>query len=85
MARRVEGGRPNPGERRLAALASPCRFLIAAYLLGEAPLPPAPVQRAFCPGRGCGWLRLGAALTFVGLAFAIWARFIIAGNWSSLR
>ena len=26
---------------------------------------------------------LGAALTFAGLAFAIWARFIIAGNWSS--
>ena len=30
------------------------------------------------------WLAsLGAALTFAGLAFAIWARFIIAGNWSS--
>jgi protein-S-isoprenylcysteine O-methyltransferase Ste14 len=25
---------------------------------------------------------LGAALTFAGLAFAIWARFAIAGNWS---
>ena len=30
------------------------------------------------------WLAvLGAALTFAGLAFAIWARFVIAGNWSS--
>jgi protein-S-isoprenylcysteine O-methyltransferase Ste14 len=26
---------------------------------------------------------LGAALTFAGLAFSIWARFVIAGNWSS--
>jgi protein-S-isoprenylcysteine O-methyltransferase Ste14 len=26
---------------------------------------------------------LGATLTFAGLAFAIWARFVIAGNWSS--
>ncbi len=30
------------------------------------------------------WLvRLAAALTFAGIAFAIWARVWIAGNWSS--
>ena len=28
-------------------------------------------------------VRLGAALTFAGIAFAIWARMWIAGNWSS--
>ena len=28
-------------------------------------------------------MRLGAALTFAGIAFAIWARVWIAGNWSS--
>ena len=32
----------------------------------------------------CLWpVQLGAALTFAGIAFAIWARVWIAGNWSS--
>ena len=39
-------------------------------------------RRALRPARL--WpVRLGAALTFAGVAFAIWARLWIAGNWSS--
>jgi protein-S-isoprenylcysteine O-methyltransferase Ste14 len=55
-------------------------LLVAAYLLaGRVPLPP--LNERFAPLSL--WLAvLGAALTFAGLAFAIWARFIIAGNWS---
>ena len=56
-------------------------LLIAAYLLAaRVPLPL--LNERFAPI--AIWLAaLGAALTFAGLAFSIWARFVIAENWSS--
>ena len=56
-------------------------LLIAAYLLvAHVPLPF--LNERFVPP--ALWsATVGAALTFAGLAFAIWARFVIAGNWSS--
>ena len=56
-------------------------LLFAAYLLfAQVPLPL--LNDRFAPP--AIWsATLGAALTFAGLAFSIWARFVIAGNWSS--
>jgi protein-S-isoprenylcysteine O-methyltransferase Ste14 len=56
-------------------------LLIAAYLLvAHVPLPL--FNERFVP-LALWSAALGAALTFAGLVFAIWARFVIAGNWSS--
>jgi protein-S-isoprenylcysteine O-methyltransferase Ste14 len=55
---------------------------IAMYLLAAPHVPFAPLQDRFTP-LALWPVRLGAALTFAGIAFAIWARVWIAGNWSS--
>jgi len=56
-------------------------LLIAGFLL-SVPLPVHWLNDRFAPF--AIWPpALGAALTFAGLAFAIWARFAIADNWSS--
>ena len=68
-------------ESRVSRLSHVVPLLIAAYLLaGKVPLPL--LHDRFAP-LSIWTAALGAALTFAGLAFAIWARFIIAGNWSS--
>ena len=55
-------------------------LLIAAFLLAvRAPLPL--LNGRFAP-LAIWSAALGAALTFAGLAFCVWARFVIAGNWS---
>ncbi len=55
---------------------------IAIYLLAAPQVPIAVLDDRFAPLTL--WpVRLGAALTFAGIAFAIWARVWIAGNWSS--
>jgi protein-S-isoprenylcysteine O-methyltransferase Ste14 len=55
---------------------------IAIYLIAAPHVPIAILGERFVPLRL--WpVRLGAALTFAGIAFAIWARVWIAGNWSS--
>ncbi len=56
-------------------------LLLAAYLL-VAHVPVPLLNERFVP-LALWSAVLGAALTFAGLAFAIWARFVIAGNWSS--
>jgi protein-S-isoprenylcysteine O-methyltransferase Ste14 len=58
-------------------------LLVAAYLLAApAPLPLPLLNERFVPL--AVWpAALGAALTFAGAAFSIWARFTIAANWSS--
>ena len=57
-------------------------LLVAIYLLAAPHVPIAALNDRFAPSSL--WLvRLGAALTFAGVAFAIWARVLIAGNWSS--
>jgi protein-S-isoprenylcysteine O-methyltransferase Ste14 len=55
---------------------------IAIYLLAAPHVPIAVLDDRFVPL--ILWpVRFGAALTFAGIAFAIWARVWIAGNWSS--
>jgi protein-S-isoprenylcysteine O-methyltransferase Ste14 len=41
-----------------------------------------PLGRAFMPASELG-SQVGLAMTFIGLAFAAWARFQLGGNWSS--
>ncbi len=55
---------------------------IAIYLLAAPHVPIAPLNDRFAP-LSLWLVRVGAALTFAGIAFAIWARIRIAGNWSS--
>jgi protein-S-isoprenylcysteine O-methyltransferase Ste14 len=55
---------------------------IAIYLIAAPRVPIAVLDDRFVPL--ILWpVRFGAALTFAGIAFAIWARVWIAGNWSS--
>ena len=55
---------------------------IGVYLLAAPHVPIAVLNDRFVPLTL--WpVRLGAALTVAGVAFAIWARMWIAGNWSS--
>ena len=79
MARRVKEAAQS--ESAVSRLSHVVPLLIAAYLLvAHVPLPL--LNERFAPP--ALWLAvLGATLTFAGLAFAIWARFVIAGNWSS--
>ncbi len=79
MARGVKEA--TQGESAVSRLSHVVPLLIAAYLLaGPVPLPL--LNDRFVP-LAIWSAALGAALTFAGLAFAIWARFVIAGNWSS--
>src|SRR5208282_2459941 len=55
---------------------------IAIYLLAAPHVPIAPLNDRFAP-LSLWLVRVGAALTFAGIAFAIWARIRLAGNWSS--
>lgn len=57
-------------------------LLIAIYLIAAPHVPVAPLNDRFAP-LSLWLVRLGAALTLAGVAFAIWARVWIAGNWSS--
>ncbi|HEY1780047.1 MAG TPA: isoprenylcysteine carboxylmethyltransferase family protein [Roseiarcus sp.] len=79
MARRVKEAAQS--ESAVSRISHVAPLLIAAYLLAaRVPLPLLDERFA----SAALWLAvLGAALTFAGLAFAIWARFVIAGNWSS--
>jgi hypothetical protein len=55
---------------------------LAIWLLMAPHVPIGPLNDSFAP-LSLWLVRLGAALTFAGIAFAIWARMRIAGNWSS--
>ena len=55
---------------------------IAIYLLVAPHVPLASLNDRFAP-LSLWLVRLGAALTVAGVAFAIWARMLLAGNWSS--
>jgi protein-S-isoprenylcysteine O-methyltransferase Ste14 len=56
--------------------------MFAGYLLAAPHVPLAALNQRFVPP--AIWpAALGAALTFAGAAFSIWARFTIADNWSS--
>jgi protein-S-isoprenylcysteine O-methyltransferase Ste14 len=55
---------------------------LAIYLLAAPHVPFAVLNDRFAP-LALWPVQLGAALTFAGLAFAIWARMLLGGNWSS--
>ena len=55
---------------------------VGVYLLAAPRVPIYPLGERFAP-LALWPVQLGAALTFAGIAFAIWARMWIAGNWSS--
>ena len=55
---------------------------VAIYLIAAPHVPIAVLDDRFVP-LALWPVQLGAALTFAGIAFAIWARMTIAGNWSS--
>ena len=55
---------------------------LAIYLFAAPHVPVAALNDRFAP-LALWPVQLGAALTFAGIAFAIWARMRIAGNWSS--
>jgi protein-S-isoprenylcysteine O-methyltransferase Ste14 len=57
-------------------------LIIGVLLIAARDIPISPLDERFVPY--ALWpVRLGAILTFAGIAFAIWARLRIAGNWSS--
>jgi protein-S-isoprenylcysteine O-methyltransferase Ste14 len=55
---------------------------VAIYLIAAPHLPIAVLDNRFVP-LSLWPVRLGAALTLAGVAFAIWARMLLADNWSS--
>lgn len=56
-------------------------LLLAAWLLTARRVPIAVLNQTVLP-RSVGLLAVGVALTAAGLAFAVWARVHLAGNWS---
>jgi protein-S-isoprenylcysteine O-methyltransferase Ste14 len=80
MARGVK--KAAQSESALSRLSHFGPLLVGAYLLSApAPLPLPLLNERFAPL--AVWpAALGAALTFAGLAFCVWARFTIAANWS---
>ena len=58
-------------------------LLIAGYLLAAPQLAIPLLDKRFVP-LAIWPAALGAALTFAGVLFSVWARFVLAGNWSSL-
>jgi len=79
MARGVK--EPAQSETAASRLSHVGPLLVAAYLLA-APAPLPLLNERFAP-LAIWPAALGAALTFAGAGFSIWARFTIAANWSS--
>ena len=79
MARGVK--QPAQSESTASRLSHVGPLIIAAYLLA-APVPLPLLNDRFVP-LAIWPAALGAALTFAGLAFCVWARVTIAANWSS--
>ena len=66
-------------ESRASRLTHVVPLVVAVALLAAPRVPVFPL-RFVPPGPWPGWI--GAALTAAGIAFAIWARVTLAGNWS---
>jgi protein-S-isoprenylcysteine O-methyltransferase Ste14 len=69
-------------ESVLSRLSHYAPLAIAVYLLAVPSVPIAVLNERFAP-LSLTLVRIGAVLTFAGIAFAIWARVWLAGNWSS--
>jgi protein-S-isoprenylcysteine O-methyltransferase Ste14 len=81
MARGVKA--PAQSESAASRLSHFGPLIVGAYLLASpAPQPVPALDVRFVP-LAIWPAALGAALTFAGLAFCVWARFTIAANWSS--
>jgi protein-S-isoprenylcysteine O-methyltransferase Ste14 len=79
MARGVKA--PAQSESRSSRLAHVVPLLIAGYLLAAPRTPISLLNERFAPL--ALWPNmLGLALTFAGLGFSVWARLLLAGNWS---
>ena len=80
MSRRVKAVAER--ETAFSRLSHYLPLAIAIALLAAPHVPVPPLNERFLPLTL--WpVQLGLALTFAGLAFAIWARMLLGGNWSS--
>jgi len=80
MARRVKTVAEH--ETAFSTLSHYAPLAVGIYLLAAPRLPLFPLNVRFAPL--VLWpVQLGAVLTIAGVAFAIWARALLAGNWSS--
>ena len=79
MARRVKAVAER--ESAFSKLSHYLPLAIAIYLLAAPHVPIPPLNGRFLP-LALWPVQLGLALTFAGLAFAIWARMLLGGNWS---
>jgi protein-S-isoprenylcysteine O-methyltransferase Ste14 len=78
----ARGGKPvAERESSSSRLSHLLPLAIATYMLARH-VPIAPLNDRFAP-LSLWLVRLGAALTLAGVAFAVWARMMLAGNWSS--
>jgi len=80
MALRVKA--PSSAESLGSRLSHLLPVLVGAFLLVPLDLPLPLLNARFVP-LAIWPAALGAALTFAGLAFCVWARVILADNWSS--
>ena len=80
MARRVKGVAQY--ESAFSTLSHYGPLAVGIYLLAAPRLALFPLDVRFVP-LALWPVQLGAALTVAGVAFAIWARALLAGNWSS--
>ncbi len=79
----ARGGKTVAERESLSSRLSHYAPLVVAVYLFVAPHVHMPVLKDRFAPLSLALVQLGAALTFVGLAFAVWARIWIAGNWSS--
>jgi protein-S-isoprenylcysteine O-methyltransferase Ste14 len=81
MARRVKpvAQAESPSSRLLHV----APLALACYLLAAPHVPFFALEDRFAP-LALWPVRLGATLTFAGLALAVWARVLLAGNWSGI-
>ena len=80
MARRVKSVAQH--ESAFSTLSHYGPLAVGMYLLAAPRLPLFPLDVRFVP-LALWPVQLGAALTVAGVAFAIWARALLAGNWSA--
>ena len=73
---------PATAENLRSRLSHVIPLLVAICLFAAPDVPLPPLNARFVP-LALWPPALGAALTFVGLAFSVWARFTLADNWSS--
>ncbi len=81
MARRVKAAVHSEGVASYLTHMVP--LLIAAGLLAPGRIPLPLIDQRFVPAAlWSAWL--GVAVTFTGLVVCVWARFVLAGNWSGV-